>query len=172
MAWSLMFVRTQWPSFFIQNVLIQLESMASQGCQCYLLCCNIAHLYALYLFFFLSFFYFFKFGYSCFTIMFVSAIQWSESAIYIYIYTFIPSLINLPPTRHPTPLCHHRALSFGPCTLQHVSTSNLFTHGSAHMSVLISQFLPPLTCHWVHRSISYVCVSIAALQKHSSIPFF
>ena len=86
MAWSLMFVRTQWPSFFIHNVLIQLESMASQGCQCHLLCCNIAHFYALCLFFFLSFFYFFKLGYSCFTIMFVSAIQWSESAIYTYIH--------------------------------------------------------------------------------------
>ena len=155
-------------SFFIHNVLIQLESMASQGCQCHLLCCNIAHFYALCLFFCLSFI-FLNWGIValplCLFLLYNEVNQ-------LYIHTFIPSLINLPPTHHPTPLCHHRALSFAPCTTQHVSTSNLFTHGSAHMSVLISQFLPPLTRHWVHRSISYVCVSIAALQNHSSIPFF
>ena len=61
-----------------------------------------------------SFFFFFpKLGYSCLTVLLVSAVQWSESATYIYIYTSPHSWISLPSPR-PTHLGHHGALSF-PC---------------------------------------------------------
>ena len=54
-----------------------------------------------------------KLGYSCLTVLLVSAVQWSESATYIYIYTSPHSWISLPSPR-PTHLGHHGALSF-PC---------------------------------------------------------
>ena len=43
-----------------------------------------------------------------------------------YTYTHIPSLLDLPPTPHPTPLDHHRAPSWVSCALQQVPTSYLF----------------------------------------------
>ena len=47
----------------------------------------------------------------CYTTMWIS-----------YMYTHILSLLNF----HPTPLGHHRALSWAPCTIQQVPTSYLF----------------------------------------------
>ena len=58
-------------------------------------------------------FFFPKLGYSCLTVLLVSAVQWSESATYIYTYTSPHSWISLP-SPHPTHLGHHGALSF-PC---------------------------------------------------------
>ena len=46
-----------------------------------------------------------------------------------------------------------------------------FTHGSVHMSVLISLFIPPTSPCDVHMSLLYACISIPALQIGSSVPF-
>ena len=49
-----------------------------------------------------------------------------------YMYTYIPSLLSLPPTypihssHHPTPLGQHRGPSWMPCAIQHLPTSYLF----------------------------------------------
>ena len=45
-----------------------------------------------------------------------------------YMYTYIPSLLDLPPTPTPNPthLGHHRAPSWAPCVIQQVPTSYLF----------------------------------------------
>ena len=45
-----------------------------------------------------------------------------------------------------------------------------FMHGSVCMSVLCSQFFPP--CPYLTLSLLYVCISIPALQIHSSVPVF
>ena len=43
-----------------------------------------------------------------------------------FMYTYIPSLLDLPLPPHPTPLDHHRAPSWASCALQQVPTSYLF----------------------------------------------
>ena len=43
-----------------------------------------------------------------------------------YMYTYILSLLNLPPPPHPTLLGHHRALSWAFCAIQQLPTSYLF----------------------------------------------
>ena len=158
-------------SFFIQNVLIQLESMASQGCQCHPTLYNVAHLYALCLFFNLSFI-FFKLGYSCFTIMCMFLLYNEVNQLYIYIYIYTHTHTS-PPSHSPSH-SSTSSLSTMLCSLHYTACfhQQSFLYMAVHMSVLISQFLPPLTHHWVHMSIPYVCVSIAALKIHSSIPFF
>ena len=42
-----------------------------------------------------------------------------------------PSILNPlhPPCPYPTPLGHHRALNWAPCTIQQLPTTYLFTHG-------------------------------------------
>ena len=66
-----------------------------------------------------------------------------------HMYTYIPSLLDLPPTPppHPTHLGHHRALSWAPCATQQVPTSYLFYTRSVYMSIPISQFILPPTAH-------------------------
>ena len=56
-------------------------------------------------------------------------------------YTYVPS----PPTPpfHPTPLGHHRALSWTPCVIQQFLIAVYFTHGSVYISMLLSQFISP-----------------------------
>ena len=44
--------------------------------------------------------------------------------VYIYIYT--PSLLNLLPSPHSTPLHHHRAPDWAPCVIQQLPASYLF----------------------------------------------
>ena len=59
-------------------------------------------------------------------------------------YTFIPSLLHLPPTQpHPTHLGHHRARAELPVLYSRFPLAIYFTHGSVYMSFLISQFVPP-----------------------------
>ena len=80
--------------------------------------------------------------------MLLSAIQWSESAVYIC----IPSLLDLPPTYIPHPTLKSPP-SWAPCAIQQLSTSSLFLYGSVYMSILISQFVPPspsLLCPQAH----------------------
>ena len=62
-----------------------------------------------------------------------------ESAICVH---NVPSLWNLP----PTPLCHHRAPSVPrelPVLYSRFPLAICFTRGSVHMSIIISQFVPP-----------------------------
>ena len=48
-----------------------------------------------------------------------------------------------------------------------------FTHGMVCISVLTSQFIPSFPCPpCVHMSSLYVCISIPALQRGSTVPFF
>ena len=43
-----------------------------------------------------------------------------------YMYTYITSLLDLPPTPCPTHIGHHKALSWGPCAIWELPTSCLF----------------------------------------------
>ena len=93
----------------------------------------------------------------------VSIVQWSESAIYIYIYTSLPPLILL--------LHHCRALNWISCSIQQLPASYLLY---TWKSIYVSPNLPicatsPSSC--VHMSIPYVCVPILALEMGSSVPF-
>ena len=81
-------------------------------------------------------------------------------------YTCIPSLLNLLPTphSHPSPLGHHRALSWVPCAIQQrpIKLSVL------HSVVFICQCHSPNSSHphlplCVYKSILSGCISIAAL---------
>ena len=90
-------------------------------------------------------------------------------------YTHAPSILNLPATSHPhpTPPGCHRALVWVPWVIQQIPTG-YFTCGSVYASMLISPFVPPSPSptHCVHKSVLYVCVSIAALQIGSSLSSF
>ena len=95
----------------------------------------------------------------------------TESAIGIH----EPSLLNLPPTPYPIPslsvvtdtgfifLCH-TANSHWPSILP--MGMYIFQCSSLNLSH------PPLPSHSVHKSVFYTCISIAALQKGLSVPFF
>ena len=62
-------------------------------------------------------------------------------------YTYIPSLLGTPnPTPYPSPLGHHRALSWAPCAVQQLPTS-CFSHDGVYTSIPVSQFiLSPAPC--------------------------
>ena len=69
-------------------------------------------------------FYLFSFKeYNWFTTLLLSAIQQCGSAICIH--TSPPSWAS-PPPRYPTPLDHHRALSWAPCAVQQLPIGYLF----------------------------------------------
>ena len=57
-------------------------------------------------------------------------------------YTYIPSLLSLPPIPHPTLLCCHRAPSWAPCVAQQLPLAVRFARGSVYMSAPRSQFVP------------------------------
>ena len=88
-------------------------------------------------------------------------------------YTYIASLLGLPPTPlHPTPLGHHRALSWASCATQQLPTSCLFykwqcAYASTTLLIHLTPRLPPC-----HMSVLCICISIPALQIGSSVPFF
>ena len=51
-----------------------------------------------------------------------STVKWISS-----MYTYIPSLLGFPPTRHsPSDLGHHRAPNWAPCVIQRLPASCLF----------------------------------------------
>ena len=65
---------------------------------------------------------------------------------------YIPSLLSLPLIHvHPTPLGCNTAASWAPCAIQQLSTI-CCTHGSIHMSMLLSQFTPPSSSSTVSTS--------------------
>ena len=89
-------------------------------------------------------------------------------------YTHVPFLPDLPPVSRPTPPF---SLSQRPClsSLSHTANSHwliCFTHGIVNFYVTLSIHLPfsLLSSHLVHRSVLYVCFSIAALKINSSVP--
>ena len=92
-------------------------------------------------------------------------------------YTYVPSLLNLPPT--PTPSHSSRlSQSTSLSSLSHTANSHwlstlqrvvyMLPHCSLSVPPSPSTHLP--TC--VHKSVLYVCVSIAALQIGSSVLSF
>ena len=83
-----------------------------------------------------------------------------------YMYTYIPSFLDLPPTH----LGCHRAPSWAPCLYCMFPLAIYFTLSSVFMSNLISQFIPLSPSP--NMSILYIYVSIPALQIGSSVPFF
>ena len=54
-------------------------------------------------------------------VIFCCATKWIS-----YMYTYIPSLLDLPSTLHPTPLGDYRAWSWASCAIQQLPTSCLF----------------------------------------------
>ena len=82
----------------------------------------------------------------------------SELAICIYILSFfLPPIL---PTFHP---------SWSP---QSTELSSCLTHGRAHTSIPVSQFIPPLPAAQGHTSVLYICISVPALHLGLSVPFF
>ena len=83
-------------------------------------------------------------------------------------YTYIPSLLNLPP-HTPIPTHPHRAPSWAPCATQQLPTSYLlYTWQCIYVNLTLP---PPLTSYFpfcVHMSIFYICVSIPGMQTDSS----
>ena len=85
-------------------------------------------------------------------------------------FTPVPSHLNTPPSSLPiAPLC----LS----SLSHAANSHWLSilRMSMYISMLLSPY-PPLSlspsANCVHKSVLYVCIYIAALQKGSSVPSF
>ena len=75
-------------------------------------------------------------------------------------YTYIPFLLSLPSTpHHPTPLGHHRALSWAPCAIRQLPISYLFY---TWWCIYVKPDLPihpalPFPC-CVHMSILNICL--------------
>ena len=73
-----------------------------------------------------------------------------------YMYTYIAFL----PPSDPTPLGHHRALSWAPCAIQHLPTSSLFyTWSCIYVNAILPIHLTLPFPHCVHMSIFYFCIS-------------
>ena len=89
-------------------------------------------------------------------------------------YTYVPSILTLPPISHPLPppqLSQSSGLSF----LSHTASSHWLFYSwwcvCFHATTLsVRPTVSFLSC--VHKSVPYVCVSIAALQICSSVPSF
>ena len=93
--------------------------------------------------------------------MLVSAIHQHESAIGIHMSP--PKQTSLPP--HSTPLHCHRALDLS--SLHHTANSHWLS-----ILYLVSIYFNatlPICPHCVHKSVFYICVSIAVLQMGSSV---
>ena len=80
--------------------------------------------------------------------------------------TSLPS----PSPPHPSTCC--RAPVWVPWDIQQIPMAIYFTHGIVNFYVTLSIHLPfsLLSSHLVHRSVLYVCFSIAALKINLSMP--
>ena len=90
-----------------------------------------------------------------------------------YIYTYVPSLLNVPPIPHlilPLQAVRGHQVEF-PVSYSKSPLATYFTYDNVYILMLLSQFIPPSPSHRV-KSVLYVCVSIAVLQIGSSVPFF
>ena len=98
---------------------------------------------------------FFKLEYDCLTMLCWFLLYNKMNQLYVYIH---PSLLYLLPALHPTPLCHHRALSWAPCVTEQLPASYLFY---TWVSMLLSQFHPP--------SLPPPCPHVSSLCLHLSL---
>ena len=74
--------------------------------------------------------------------------------------TYIPFLLNLLPTPHPTSLGHHRAMGWAPCVIQQLLTSSLFyTWWCIYVNASLSLCPTPSFSRCVHKSILNICIS-------------
>ena len=92
-----------------------------------------------------------------------------------YTYTYIPSLLDLPPTSHYIPL-YSSSLQSTELSSQPYSEDSHWLP-ILHMAVHTYQLQPPNLSHpllllGVYVSKTYVCISIPALQIGSSESFF
>ena len=130
---------------------------------------TLYYFYFLFIYLFI-FIYFFIGVKSLHSVVLVSAVQWSESAICIHVSP--PCWTSLPPPLPPD-VGRHRAPSWAPCAVPQVPTSYLFY---AWQCIYVKPNLPihPILPfpHCVHTSVLYICISIPALQIGSSVPFF
>ena len=85
-----------------------------------------------------------------------------------------PSLPSHPIPSHPRPpllvVTEHQVEL--PVLYTEFPLAIYFTRGTAYVSTLLSPFVPLSFPHCVHKSVLCVCVSIAAVQIGSSVPFF
>ena len=101
----------------------------------------------------------------------------SKASILRHMYTYIPSLLSLPPTypihasHHPTPLGQHRGPSWTPCAIHHLPTSYLFYTLYIYQCYCpnLSHPLCPPTPPCVHMSVS---MSATLILSWKSVPFF
>ena len=86
-------------------------------------------------------------------------------------YPYTPSVLNLHPLPHPSPISRHGALGWVPYVISNFPLAVL--HMVMHMFYCWS--LNSLTLsfpHCVHKSVLYACVSISTLEICLSLPFF
>ena len=87
-------------------------------------------------------------------VVLVSAIHQHESSIGIYIYIYVPFLLNLPPISHPiSRLSHNIGLSSPHHTVNFRWLSN-FTDGNVNVTMILPQFVPS-------SPSPAVCISLA-----------
>ena len=77
--------------------------------------------------------------------------------------TYIPSMLELPPTLPPPHLGHHRGQAEFPLLYSRFPLAIYLTHGNVHMSTLTSQFIPPspspamFTCPFSMSASLFLC---------------
>ena len=100
-------------------------------------------------------------------VVLVSAVQWSESAIWIHI-----SLPFCTPSPNSTYLGYHGAPNWTPYAIQHVPPPICFTHSSAQISIPNSYFIPHyLSPTHIHTSILYMCGSSCPRNRFICVIF-
>ena len=104
---------------------------------------------------------------SCFTTLcwFLPYININQSQVYI-----CPLPPEMPPPHHPSSIPSHPSRlsqSTGLSYLCYIANSHLLSilHMAMYVFILFISFVPPSFPSGVHKSILYVCVSIAALQR-------
>ena len=104
-------------------------------------------------------------GLMIYNVVLLSAAQHCESAACIHISLPTSTLSSLSViTEHWAEL---------PVLCSRFPLAICFTHGSAYMSALLSQLVPPFPSSPVSTSrFLYVCISIPVLLISSSVPFF
>ena len=83
-----------------------------------------------------------------------------------HFYTYIPSLVSLPPTPvpHATPLGHHRALSWAPCAIQQLPASYLFYTWQRIYVILSWGFLGSPSCWLTMAEVGSVQSGLPAMS--------
>ena len=96
-----------------------------------------------------------------------------------YMCTYITSLLDLPPTPCPTHIGHHKALSWGPCTIRELPTSCLFYrcvgamsfHSCLTLCYSMDSTLPGSSVHGLlqARILEWVAVPFSRYIPHPRI---